>query len=76
MKTEWDEKASCSSKKGGDASYSFDIDRNPVYLCQKLHPHRIDQSLVVTLGLLYCMSQIDRGSLGNAPIAESGNRKT
>ncbi len=76
MKTEADEKASCSSKKGGDASSSFDIDHILSTCAKSYHTHRIDQSLVVTLGLLYCMSQIDRGSLGNAPIAGSGNRKT
>lgn len=47
------------------------IDNDPVYSYkeQRAIIHRIDRRLVVTCGLLYCFSLIDRGNLGNASIA-------
>ena len=79
MKTEADEKASCSSKKGSDVdlSSSFDIDYDPAYSYQEQRTiiHRIDRRLVVALGLLYCMSQIDRGNMDNASVAGSEQQK-
>ena len=44
---------------------------DPVYSYeeQRAIVHRIDRRLVVTCGLLYCVSLIDRGNLGNASIA-------
>ncbi|KAI4233005.1 MAG: hypothetical protein L6R40_007211 [Gallowayella cf. fulva] len=73
MKAEADEKNSGSSNKGsdGETRSSIDIDNDPIYSYkeQRAIIHRIDRRLVVTLGLIYCMSQIDRGNLGNASIA-------
>lgn len=75
MKAEADEKNSGSSNKGsdGETRSSIDIDNDPIYSYkeQRAIIHRIDRRLVVTLGLIYCMSQIDRGNLGNASIAGS-----
>ena len=47
------------------------IDNDPVYSYkeQRAIIHRIDRRLIVTCGLLYCISLIDRGNLGNASIA-------
>lgn len=36
---------------------------------QKKIIHRIDRRLVVTVGILYCISLMDRTNLGNAAIA-------
>ena len=73
MKTEADEKAGDSSINGsdGDVSSRPGIDDDPVYSHkeQRAIIHRIDRRLVVTLGLLYCMSQLDRANLGNASVA-------
>ena len=73
MMIESDEKASNSTVKGGngESPYSLDLDSDPVYTYQEQRAiiHRIDRRLVVTLGLVYCVSQIDRGNLGNASIA-------
>lgn len=76
MYTEADEKASDNSVNSRDAlgtetaSESL-IDNDPVYSYkeQRAIIHRIDRRLVVTCGLLYCFSLIDRGNLGNASIA-------
>lgn len=48
-----------------------DIDKDDVYSLseQRAIIHRIDRRLVVTCGLIYCFSLIDRGNLGNASIA-------
>lgn len=75
MEPEADERISDHNVKGGngEASFSSDIDNDPVYSYQEQRAiiHRIDRRLVVTLGLIYCVSQIDRGNLGNASIAGS-----
>ena len=75
MKPETDEKLNDSSVEGGngEAPFSVDIDDDLVYSYQEQRAiiHRIDRRLVVTLGLIYCVSQIDRGNLGNASIAGS-----
>lgn len=49
------------SMDNSDPVYSYEEQRAIV--------HRIDRRLVVTCGLLYCVSLIDRGNLGNASIA-------
>ena len=73
MKFEADEKLSDPTLKGGNGEPSIgsDIDDDHVYSYQEQRAiiHRIDRRLVVTLGLIYCVSQIDRGNLGNASIA-------
>ena len=75
MITEADEKSNHSMVNGGDGEnlFSLDIDNDPVYSYQEQRTiiHRVDRRLVVTLGLIYCVSQIDRGNLGNASIAGS-----
>ena len=55
-----------------DASVKH-IDDDPVYSYkeQRAIIHRIDRRLVVTCGIIYCISLIDRGNLGNASIAGS-----
>lgn len=71
MKTEADEEISDSSVK--DGSVNSDIDNDPVYSYkeQRAIIHHIDRRLVVTLGLIYTIAQIDRGNLSNASIAGS-----
>ncbi|KAL8830198.1 MAG: hypothetical protein Q9170_005844 [Blastenia crenularia] len=76
MYSEADEKGSDSSAKSGhelhmETATERDIDNDPVYSYaeQRSIIHRIDLRLVVTCGLLYCFSLIDRGNLGNASIA-------
>ena len=56
---------------GTDIASESLIDNDPVYSYkeQRAIIHRIDRRLVVTCGLLYCISLIDRGNLGNASIA-------
>ncbi|KAI4099511.1 MAG: hypothetical protein LQ339_005938 [Xanthoria mediterranea] len=70
---EADEKLHNSSNHGSDtdAPSRSDLDDDPVYSYkeQRAIIHRIDRRLVVTLGLMYCMSQIDRATIGNASIA-------
>lgn len=76
MYTEADEKASDDSVNsrnalGPETASESLIDQDPVYSYkeQRAIVHRIDRRLVVTCGLLYCFSLIDRGNLGNASIA-------
>ncbi|KAL8813285.1 MAG: hypothetical protein Q9223_007076 [Gallowayella weberi] len=47
------------------------LDDDPVfsYNEQRKIIHRIDRRLVITCGIIYCFSLIDRGNLGNASIA-------
>ena len=49
------------------------IDDDPVYSLkeQRAIIHRVDRRLVVTCGIIYCFSLIDRGNLGAASIAGS-----
>ena len=73
MYTEANEKTSDDSvisRNALDTDESL-IDNDPVYSYkeQRAIIHRIDRRLVVTCGLLYCFSLIDRGNLGNASIA-------
>ena len=79
MKSEADEETHHPSGKGGngEASFNFDLDDDPVYSYQEQRAiiRRIDRRLVVTLGLIYCVSQIDRGNLGNASIAGSAQSR-
>ena len=76
MYTQADEKASDDSVQGRNAlgidiALESLIDDDLVYSYkeQRAIIHRIDRRLVVTCGLLYCISLIDRGNLGNASIA-------
>lgn len=76
MYTEADEKAGDETKRSrgldtASDSMVSDIDKDDVYSLseQKAIIHRIDRRLVVTCGLIYCFSLIDRGNLGNASIA-------
>lgn len=78
MKAEADEKVSDDSVNSRDAldgetSEHSLLDTDPVYSYaeQRKIIHRIDRRLVVTCGLIYCFSLIDRGNLGNASIAGS-----
>ena len=75
MKSEADEEINDSSLKDGNEEppFSVDIDDDPVYSYQEQRAiiRRIDRRLVVTLGLAYCVSQIDRANLPNASIAGS-----
>ena len=75
MRSEADEKLHDSSTHGSDtdAPSRSDLDDDPVYSYkeQRAIIHRIDRRLVITLGLMYCMSQIDRANIGNASIAGS-----
>ncbi|CAF9932168.1 MAG: hypothetical protein HETSPECPRED_008285 [Heterodermia speciosa] len=73
MHTEADEKGGGDIKDSGsvdDVSVS-DIDKDDVYSLreQRAIIHRIDRRLVITCGIIYCFSLIDRGNLGNAAIA-------
>ncbi|KAI4185723.1 MAG: hypothetical protein L6R41_003949 [Letrouitia leprolyta] len=54
-----------------ESASNKDIDNDPVYSYQEQRAiiHRVDRRLVVTCGLLYCFSLIDRGNLGAASIA-------
>ncbi|KAL8673693.1 MAG: hypothetical protein Q9168_001908, partial [Polycauliona sp. 1 TL-2023] len=47
------------------------LDDDPVYSYheQRKIIHRIDRRLIITCGVIYCFSLIDRGNLGNASIA-------
>lgn len=78
MHTEADEKVSDDSVNSRDAldgetSSQSPLDTDPVYSYaeQRAIIHRIDRRLVITCGLIYCFSLIDRGNLGNASIAGS-----
>ena len=76
-----DEKASESSAGSKDGLHEeaalephvSHLDDDPLYSYkeQRAIIHRIDRRLVVTCGLIYCFSLIDRGNLGNASIAGS-----
>ncbi|KAL8657956.1 MAG: hypothetical protein Q9202_007640 [Teloschistes flavicans] len=73
MSSNSDEKVHDSSGKGDDEDVPsrLDLDDDPVYSYkeQRAIIHRVDRRLVVTLGLIYCLAQIDRGNMGNASIA-------
>ena len=78
MYTEADEKGEISGdiKNSGSVddvsvTSAFDIDKDEVYSLQEQRAiiHRIDRRLVITCGIIYCFSLIDRGNLGNASIA-------
>ncbi|KAL8873007.1 MAG: hypothetical protein Q9174_001467 [Haloplaca sp. 1 TL-2023] len=73
MESQADEKARNSTTASGceESSSRIELDKDPVYTYEEQRAiiHRIDRRLVVTLGLIYCISQIDRGNLGNASIA-------
>ena len=76
MYTEADEKASddsANSRHGlaTETASESRLDDDPVfsYKEQRAIIHRVDRRLVVTCGLIYCFSLIDRGNLGNASIA-------
>lgn len=78
MFIEADEKASSDSKNrrsldNGSESLASNIDNDDVYSLheQRAIIHRVDRRLVITCGLVYCISLIDRGNLGNASIAGS-----
>lgn len=76
MYPEVDEKASNDSRNSrsvdnGSDSPALNIDDDDVYSFkdQRAIIHRIDRRLIITCGLVYCISLIDRGNLGNASIA-------
>lgn len=46
-----------------------DQDEEFSYVEQRKIVHRIDRRLIVVLGLMYCVSLIDRGNMPNAAIA-------
>ncbi|KAL8694367.1 MAG: hypothetical protein Q9224_003583 [Gallowayella concinna] len=48
---------------------ALDDDEVYSYREQRKIIHRIDRRLVITCGIIYCFSLIDRGNLGNASIA-------
>lgn len=48
-----------------------DEDDEYTYEEQRKIIHRIDRRLVVILGLMYCVSLIDRGNMPNAAVAVS-----
>ena len=74
-----DERASDDSKHSMDGlnadrasdTRSSDLDDDSVYSVKEQRKiiHRVDRRLVITCGLIYCFSLIDRGNLGNASIA-------
>lgn len=67
------EKVSDDSMNSRDGLHpeTVDIDDDPIYLPreQRAIIHRIDRRLVITCGVIYCFSLIDRGNLGSASIA-------
>ena len=78
MHAEADEKGVGDIKNSGSVddvslSSASDIDKDDVYSFQEQRAiiHRIDRRLVITCGIIYCFSLIDRGNLGNASIAGS-----
>ncbi|KAL9010585.1 MAG: hypothetical protein Q9173_004496 [Seirophora scorigena] len=66
-----DESVKSSHELNADPPIDRDIDNDPVfsYKEQRAIIHRVDRRLVVTCGLIYCFSLIDRGNLGSASIA-------
>ncbi|KAI4111941.1 MAG: hypothetical protein LQ345_006662 [Seirophora villosa] len=66
-----DESVKSSHELNADLPAARDIDNDPVYSYkeQRAIIHRVDRRLVVTCGLIYCFSLIDRGNLGSASIA-------
>ncbi|KAL8710180.1 MAG: hypothetical protein Q9220_005263 [cf. Caloplaca sp. 1 TL-2023] len=73
MSTKIDESVDDCSSKGDndDVVPRLAIDDDPGYSYKEQRDiiHRVDRRLVVTLGLIYCLAQIDRGNMGNASIA-------
>ncbi|KAL9002349.1 MAG: hypothetical protein Q9188_004703 [Gyalolechia gomerana] len=76
MHPEAHEKAVANSANSSDelkmeTASNSEIDNDPIYSYQEQRSiiHRVDRRLVVTCGLLYCFSLIDRGNLGAASIA-------
>lgn len=79
MATQVDEKTSDGSTNSRNAlneetasdSCRLALDNDPVYSYREQRKiiHRIDRRLVITCGIIYCFSLIDRGNLGNASIA-------
>ena len=69
-----DDITSSSHELEADTASDSSLNSDPVYSYaeQRAIIHRIDRRLVVTCGLIYCVSLIDRGNLGNASIAGSG----
>lgn len=66
-----DEKIHSSGALSGPNCLEDDLDRDEVYSPreQKKILHKIDRRLVTGLGLLMCVSLVDRTNLGNAMIA-------
>lgn len=77
MHSELQEKSSDDSANSRDelnmeeSASNKDLDNDPIYSYQEQRAiiHRVDRRLVITCGLLYCFSLIDRGNLGAASIA-------
>lgn len=63
--------ANSSDELNMETASNLEIDNDPIFSYQEQRSiiHRVDRRLVVTCGLLYCFSLIDRGNLGAASIA-------
>lgn len=66
-----DEKIHSSGPVSGLDNVEGDLDRDEVYSPREQRKilHKIDRRLVTGLGLLMCVSLVDRTNLGNAMIA-------
>lgn len=60
-----------SHLEDGKPKYSNNVDDDEEfsYEQQRAIVHRIDRRLVVSTGLMYCVSLIDRGNMPNAAVA-------
>jgi len=60
-----------SHLEDGKPRYSNNVDEDEEfsYKQQRAIVHRIDRRLVVSTGLMYCVSLIDRGNMPNAAVA-------
>ena len=65
------EKINSSGAASDPDSVEDDLDRDEVYSSKEQRKilHKIDRRLVTGLGLLMCVSLVDRTNLGNAMIA-------
>ena len=65
-----DSKDGLNAEERSDSSVDG-LDDDPVYSRaeQRKIIHRVDRRLVITCGIIYCFSLVDRGNLGNASIA-------
>ncbi|KAL8683894.1 MAG: hypothetical protein Q9186_000105 [Xanthomendoza sp. 1 TL-2023] len=79
MTTQTDERTSNSSIKSeiGEEPARSDFDNDPVYSYEEQRAiiHRIDRRLVVTLGLIYVVAQIDRGNLVDTLLSDDVGKR-